>query len=249
MFNRLSFKILSWFLERASEQELQHIIRAGYDTLFKEKDRACRPETPSGAIENEFGTSFDLRNRCTCDSVLKIFENDRVLDVGGGHNPLERADVVVDVDSEESPHRNGNRLKLFPHQQFVCASVESLPFADNEFDYVFCSQVLEHVENPALACAELQRVAKKGFIDTPRSCCDLVFSHKQHRWLIDRIDNILFFRPKPVMMEHSVLFKHWGVLAWQLDPEVQERVESLYRNVSNNSFEWEEAFEYKVVSL
>lgn len=125
------------------------------------------------------------------------------------------------------------------------ASIEDLPFEDKEFDYVFCSQVLEHVNFPSKACAELQRVAKRGIIDTPRSSTDLVFSHQDHRWLIDYIDGTLFFRPKPVKIVDSILFRRWGVLAWQLDANVQKNIDATYRNVSNNCFEWENGFNYK----
>ncbi len=38
---------------------------------------------------------------------------------------------------------------VYPHQQFINANGEALPFKDKEFDYVICNQVLEHAENPA----------------------------------------------------------------------------------------------------
>lgn len=48
--------------------------------------------------------------------------------------------------------------------------ITNLSFADNSFDILFCSHVLEHVENDALAMQELFRVLKKGgfaIIDVP----------------------------------------------------------------------------------
>ncbi len=51
----------------------------------------------------------------------------------------------------------------------VVASAESLPFGDEMFDCVLCSQVLEHVENPRAVLSELNRVLQPGgvaFIST-----------------------------------------------------------------------------------
>lgn len=46
-------------------------------------------------------------------------------------------------------------------------SVEQMPFKDKEFDFVYCSHVLEHVVDPIRACRELMRVARRGYIETP----------------------------------------------------------------------------------
>lgn len=232
--------------------DLNKIIRSLVQRMMllgtKALDQGTIPKPPAGfpSTINEFGKTYDLRDRSICHEWLSIKPGDRVLDAGGGHNPLKRADVVVDIDDQPTSHRNGNPLMLYPHQTFVQATLENLPFADGEFDYVFCSQTLEHVEHPDRACKELQRVAKRGLIDTPRSCVDIGFSHVDHRWLIDRIDGTLYFRPKPIRTTGSVLFKNWALLGWQCDKDVCERVDHLYRNVSNNLFEWDGSFKFKV---
>ena len=48
----------------------------------------------------------------------------------------------------------------------VQGDVTSLPFSDNEFDCVLCSEVLEHIPSSSLqrACNEMTRVAKKHVI-------------------------------------------------------------------------------------
>ncbi len=49
------------------------------------------------------------------------------------------------------------------------ASIYALPYADHSFDCVFCLEVLEHLEEPEKALAELARVSKKYIIaSTPR---------------------------------------------------------------------------------
>lgn len=52
----------------------------------------------------------------------------------------------------------------------VIGDLKKLPFKDNTFDYVLCTEVVEHTENPTRAVKEILRVAKpKGrvLITTP----------------------------------------------------------------------------------
>ena len=78
----------------------------------------------------------------------------RVLDVGSGIKPYlpyfePYADSYVGVDI-------GNPAADLE------GSVEALPVADGAFDVVLCTQVLEHVEDPARAVRELHRVTSPG---------------------------------------------------------------------------------------
>src|SRR3981081_316388 len=97
---------------------------------------------------------------------LSINSSDRVLDVGGGHNPHPRANVVVDKYTDSNYHRSGD-IKVLKKQQFINADGEKLPFKDQEFDYVISCHVLEHVENPVQFLSEIFRVGKRGYIETP----------------------------------------------------------------------------------
>jgi hypothetical protein len=73
---------------------------------------------------------------------LSIPSHAQVLDVGSGHNPHPRANVLTDKFANDNYHRCGD-VKVLKHQKFVEASGESLPFQDKEFDYVICSHVAE----------------------------------------------------------------------------------------------------------
>ena len=47
---------------------------------------------------------------------------------------------------------------------------QSLPYADNSFDYLICLEGIEHTENPSNAIREFRRILKKGgklFLSTP----------------------------------------------------------------------------------
>src|SRR5690606_1509140 len=80
---------------------------------------------------------------------------------------------------------------LYKGQKFIQADGESLPFEDNEFDYVICNHVLEHVDNPEKFLNELARVAKKGYIETPSLIGEHLHPKESHRWVILEIDDKL----------------------------------------------------------
>lgn len=49
--------------------------------------------------------------------------------------------------------------QLNPDCAVVIGDIRALPFADNQFDLVVCTEVLEHLEHPQAAIVELRRVS------------------------------------------------------------------------------------------
>jgi SAM-dependent methyltransferase len=133
---------------------------------------------------------------------IKVKSADRVLEVGGGHNPHPRSNVVVDKFSDSNYHRSGN-IKIFKNQVFQEADGENLPFKDNEFDYVICNHVLEHVDNPARFLQEQSRVAKRGYLETPSFIGEHLIPKVSHRWLLLEIDNQVVMVEKEKVKFHT----------------------------------------------
>ena len=65
---------------------------------------------------------------------------------------------------ERCPNWQCGVLAKPERNDLVCASVQALPFADRSMDAVLCLEVLEHLERPQLALAELARVARHRVI-------------------------------------------------------------------------------------
>ena len=91
------------------------------------------------------------------------YSGGRVLDVGPGHSPLPWATASVDFVNAPGA--------INPT---ICdLTRDPLPFADKSFDLVFCRHLLEDSWNPFPICAEMERVGKAGYIETPSPICEL----------------------------------------------------------------------------
>ncbi len=92
----------------------------------------------------------------------------RVLDWGCGHGQisqllLERGVDVVPFDYAEGSPPKVMRLQHYPElEAHVSGDPVALPFADDHFDTVLSSGVLEHVQRPADSLQELHRVLRPG---------------------------------------------------------------------------------------
>src|SRR6201996_1475637 len=138
-----------------------------------------------------------IRTPKTYDDLL-IKRKYTVLEVGGGNHPDKRAQEGVDKYVEDNTHRSGD-LVVRKNQQFLQADGEHLPFKDQEFDYVICRHVLEHVDDPIQFVNEQARVAKMGYIETPSLLGEYMAPKDSHRWVIQDIDNKLVLYDKKTL--------------------------------------------------
>ncbi len=176
---------------------------------------------------------------------LKIHRSDKVVEVGSGHNPSHRANVIVEKFINDNYHRSGD-IKIYPHQVFVNADGEHLPFKDKEFDYIICNQVLEHAEDPAQFIKEHCRVAKRGYIETPSLLGEFLFPKKSHKWAILSIDGKLILFEKSqmphYMHDYGMLFLNY--LPYQsLTYKILQLSEP---QLAVNRYEWEDDIDFIV---
>jgi 2-polyprenyl-3-methyl-5-hydroxy-6-metoxy-1,4-benzoquinol methylase len=65
--------------------------------------------------------------------------------------------LVVGLDNR--PHALHAAHTLNPRRTFAAGSIFETPFPDKSFDLVICTEVLEHLPDPAAGLAELRRVS------------------------------------------------------------------------------------------
>lgn len=106
-----------------------------------------------------------------------------VLDVGSGDKPSWRADVLLDryAGAEYAAQRSGHASARVTRPLFD-ADAADMPFRDGAFDYAICSNLLEHVPDPAAVAAELSRVARAGYIEVPEAASAKIVDFPSHVW-------------------------------------------------------------------
>lgn len=104
--------------------------------------------------------------------ALRLTPGARVLDLGSGEGRhLHALSVLPGVTAVGLDLSEADLLKsreswrgLFPDAPLnvACGNAGRLPFPDNAFDAVVCSEVLEHLHDWRAAAAEIARVVKPG---------------------------------------------------------------------------------------
>lgn len=123
---------------------------------------------------------------------LQIHPAWHVLDVGSGHRPFERADVLLERFVQDDVERSGVSIDR-SDRRLVEGDALAMPFADNEFDYVVASHIAEHVSDPEQLGRELSRVARRGYVETPGWLGDMILREAFHPWRVRRRDGELLF--------------------------------------------------------
>jgi len=119
----------------------------------------------------------------------------KVLDIGTGDGRL--ASHLHSLGHEMAacdclPEAEWN-LKHISYRQ--CDIALGLPFNDETFDYVVCTEVIEHVENPFALCREIKRVLRPGgsvIMSTP----NILNMRSRFKFLMD--GSFLFFNHPPI---------------------------------------------------
>ena len=134
----------------------------------------------------------------------RIRKSKIMVDLGCGTSPHPLAKVAVDwfIDPEHRLLGTGKQIDLVKMaecgKKFVHANLEKLPFMDKEFDFSYSHHVIEHVENPHLACEEIMRCSHEGVIICPSAFAETAFGRPYHLWQVsargNRVDRNVFQR-------------------------------------------------------
>ncbi|MDR3590930.1 MAG: methyltransferase domain-containing protein [Negativicutes bacterium] len=133
------------------------------------------------------------------DRIRSIRPSDRVLEVGPGACPHPRSDMLLEkrfASEAEAFGQRGRTPATAVAKPVVYFDGGKFPFGDNEFDYVICSHVLEHVEDIEVFCGELTRVARRGYLEYPTVYYEYLYDIPEHVMLLFWHDGTLRYLPK-----------------------------------------------------
>ncbi|MBL7935065.1 MAG: class I SAM-dependent methyltransferase [Bacteroidia bacterium] len=118
------------------------------------------------------------------EKITNIKPEYQVLEIGPGAHPFHRSDVLLELEyksEEDKIAQFGHTEKLNSDKKIVFYDGTKFPFADNEFDYVICSHVLEHVPDVQGFITEIFRVSKHGgYFEYPLIYYDYLYNINVH---------------------------------------------------------------------
>jgi SAM-dependent methyltransferase len=130
--------------------------------------------------------------------MLNIKQTDRVLEIGSGNRPRKRSNILCDRYIESNYERAGEENLVIDKRPFVVADGQALPFREKSFEYVITSHILEHVDDPKRFVAELTRVARAGYIETPSELGEKIFGWPFHKWIVRIENDTIVMRPRTI---------------------------------------------------
>ena len=173
---------------------------------------------------------------------FRIKRNKQVIDIGSGHSPLIRADILCDFFPLKTCQRAVTGIYT-PPNRFVVGDVQELPFCTKAFDFSFSRAVLEHVSDPLKACHEISRIAKEGLLILPSYLWEIMGGSKAHIWLIARKKDKLEFQRKT--LKHVELSSNIPTLI--RDSKYYEKLFAQFYEKFYINFYWKNHIEVEVL--
>lgn len=133
------------------------------------------------------------------DRIKSIKPSDKVLEIGPGASPYYRSDVFLELKYETEQERiaqSGYVGILKTDKTIIYYGGGNFPFKDNEFDYVICSHVLEHVDDANVFLSEIQRVGKKGYLEFPTIYYDYIYNFPEHKLFLLKNEGVINWMTK-----------------------------------------------------
>lgn len=183
-------RLLYWTRVKFSKEDSSKLFLHELSELIEPEERFLLP-----SFEKGYGQETDRFSYQKEYVDFNIKDGEKVLDIGSGAYPFPYATHLADLYEGETTHRAEALVR--DNRPFQGCDIENLPYKDKEFNFVYCSHVLEHVADPARACEEIMRIGKRGYIETPTRVSDIMLNFTKlkdhHKWHINLLGNTLIF--------------------------------------------------------
>jgi len=138
-----------------------------------------------------------------------------VVEVGAGTIPFHRTRLILDKYPFDDVERSGPIAGSVP---VIQADAVRLPLKRGACDVLFCSHVIEHLEEPGRFLEEARRCASRLYLEFPRARRELMYAWRYHRWLVEVEGSTLVFHENDVPQlfggffheQYDLLFDTWS---------------------------------------
>ena len=162
-----------------------------------------------------------IREKGTLRLIKKFGRGDKYLDAGFGTGLILRHLPKNSIGLDINPRNIKRAKKYLSGNKLILGDIEKLPFKDNSFSTVICTEVLEHLPKPQIAIKEILRVLKTGGVlvgTVPRvnSFWKLrIFSSTHpgepfHKEFLEEEIKELFSERKLIFLKPINFFMSWG---------------------------------------
>jgi hypothetical protein len=202
--------------------------------------------------------TIDYNNILSIDDyIYNFFWNPNPLLLNKLYNKLDNMNIntnIIDIgcSNKNKQFKKATHLldfNYYPETDKILIKFDldfdKFQYDDNHFNYIYCRHTLEDLQNPQNAFAEIVRISKSGFIETPSPLVEVtkdidgwlnnLNGYIHHRYIVwtDMVTNTLKFLPKYPLIQH---FKY-------VDDILEKRYNYLLNNYCvywNNYYIWDE---------
>lgn len=159
------------------------------------------------ALERPILAHFRMKRLALFYRSMRVISSSRLLDLGGSLFFWQLAEEQgLPIPKITIVNLAKPRTSLPPYVEWIVADALQLQFRDNEFDFVFCNSLIEHLHNrdaqQALA-HEIERLAPRYFVQTP----DRRFFFEPHL-----LTPFVHWLPVKIRKKMIRNFTFWGLL-------------------------------------
>ena len=115
--------------------------------------------------------NYTDRNTWVIRKLKKIPKGKSIIDIGAGEMPYKAYCKKLNYKSQDFGKYTGENIKIgrksgkFDSKSVdIISDIINIPVKNNSYDYVLCTEVLEHISNPLNALKEISRINKNGLL-------------------------------------------------------------------------------------